>query len=205
MALKRKDKPIGRVIDNVSPGTLKQMPKHVKNSGGRNSPLLGDNGLMLEEGDNRKFMTINQELLYMDNIDLNNAEQVKERLREYFDLYAKFDVKPTVVGMAIALNGHNRQWLWGVAHDAPSNGKGVIETLPRDVTNLIKKAYFSLENSWETYMQNGKINPVAGIFLGKNNFAYKDQTEHIVTPNTGQDEINTEEIKQRYLSDKSDT
>lgn len=205
MALKKKLKAEGRVKDNISPTTLKQMPKHVKNSGGRNSPLIGDNGLMLEEGDNRKFMTINQELLYMDNIDLNDAEQVKARLAEYFELYARFDVKPTVVGMAIALNGHNRQWLWGVTHDAPPSGSGKLENLPPAITNLIKKAYFSLENSWETYMQNGKINPVAGIFLGKNNFAYKDQTEHIVTPNTGQDEINTEEIKQRYLSDKSDT
>ena len=43
MALKRKDKPIGLVKDNISPSALRQMPKHVKNGGGRNSPLIGDN------------------------------------------------------------------------------------------------------------------------------------------------------------------
>ena len=32
-------------------------------------------------------------------------------------------------------------------------------------------------------MQNGKVNPVSGIFLGKNNFGYKDQQEYVVTPN----------------------
>ena len=37
---------------------------------------------------------------------------------------------------------------------------------------------------WEQIMQNGKINPASGIFLGKNNFGYKDQTEHVLTPNT---------------------
>ena len=202
MGIKRKDKPIGLVKDNISPSALKQMPKHVKNGGGRNSPLIGDNGLQLEEGDNRRFMTINQELLYMENIDLNDVDQVKKRLAEYFELYARFDVKPTVVGMAIALNGHDRQWLWAVAHNAPVGGAGNREKLPTLVSDCIKKAYNMLENSWETYMQNGKINPVAGIFLGKNNFAYKDQTEHIVTPNTGE-QINTEEIKQRYITGDS--
>ena len=33
-------------------------------------------------------------------------------------------------------------------------------------------------------MQNGKINPVSGIFLGKNNFGYQDKQEHVITPNT---------------------
>ena len=32
-------------------------------------------------------------------------------------------------------------------------------------------------------MQNGKITPVSGIFLGKNNFGYKDQQEYVLTPN----------------------
>lgn len=33
-------------------------------------------------------------------------------------------------------------------------------------------------------MQNGKINPVSGIFLLKNaNLGYRDQTDIVVTPN----------------------
>ena len=32
-------------------------------------------------------------------------------------------------------------------------------------------------------MQNGKINPVSGIFLLKNNFGYQDKQEVVVTPN----------------------
>ena len=57
---------------------------------------------------------------------------------------------------------------------------------------------------WENYMQNGKINPVAGIFLGKNNFGYQDKSEYILTPNTRDDsDYSAEEIKQRYLPDNS--
>ena len=33
-------------------------------------------------------------------------------------------------------------------------------------------------------MQNGKINPVSGIFLGKNNFGYQDKQDLVITPNT---------------------
>ena len=29
-------------------------------------------------------------------------------------------------------------------------------------------------------MNNSKINPVAGIFLMKNNMGYKDQTDHVI-------------------------
>ena len=30
-------------------------------------------------------------------------------------------------------------------------------------------------------LSTGKINPVAAIFLMKNNFGYKDQTDHVLT------------------------
>lgn len=32
-------------------------------------------------------------------------------------------------------------------------------------------------------MQNGKVNPASGIFLGKNMFGYKDVQDVVVTPN----------------------
>ena len=40
-----------------------------------------------------------------------------------------------------------------------------------------------MEFMWENMMQNGKINPVSGIFLGKNNFGYQDKQEYVLTPN----------------------
>jgi hypothetical protein len=69
----------------------------------------------------------------------------------------------------------------------------------------IKKAYKLMENMWENYMQNGKINPVSGIFLGKNNFGYQDKTEYVVTPNTNSDnDYNAEDIRKRYAIDSAD-
>jgi hypothetical protein len=56
-----------------------------------------------------------------------------------------------------------------------------------------------LEALWEDYMQNGKINPVSGIFLGKNNFGYSDKQEYVLTPNTGEiEQRNVAEIEAKY-------
>ena len=49
--------------------------------------------------------------------------------------------------------------------------------------DLIKKAIDILEELWVDYMQNGKVNPASGIFLGKNMFGYKDQQDLVITPN----------------------
>ena len=49
-------------------------------------------------------------------------------------------------------------------------------------------------------MQNGKINPVSGIFLMKNNMGYQDKQEVVLTPNTQLGDSTTpEELQQKYL------
>lgn len=200
------------IKETVSPSTLetKETVAEVKETApvkkkkgkprGGNSPVIGNNGLNLEEGDNAKFLSVNIALMNMPSIDMENVSEVEQRLSDYFTLYAEADMKPTVAGMAIALNGHNRKWLWSVTHDAPLGGRGNECTLPPAVTLTIKKAYFLLENLWENYMQNGKVNPVAGIFLGKNNYGYQDKTEYVLTPNQQTDnDYSADEIRQRYI------
>lgn len=180
--------------------------KPVKKKGkprGGNNWLKPENMLSLEDGDNTKFMTVQMALLNLPDIDMENPEEVQNRLNEYFALYAQYDMKPTVAGMAIALNGHNRQWLYAVTHDAAGGGAGYKIALPPSVAVLIKKAYFLLENLWETYMNSGKVNPVAGIFLGKNNYGYQDKTEYVLTPNQQSDnDYSADEIRERYIMEE---
>ena len=169
---------------------------------GGNSPVIGMNGYDLEPGDNTKFLQLNMELFNMPSIDLHDEEAVAKRLDEYFALYAKYDTKPTVAGMAMAL-GMDRRTLWAIRNDQPTGGAGYKSALPPEVAYLIKKSYLLMENLWENYMQNGKINPVSGIFLGKNNFGYQDKTEYVVTPNVQQDNYDPDSIRQRYLIDSA--
>lgn len=182
--------------------TKEEKPKEKKKKGkprGGNSPCIGLNGYKLQEGDNTKFLQVNITLMNMENIDLHNVGEVSQRLNDYFTLYAENDMKPTVAGMAMAL-GMNRRTLWAIANDATTGGAGYKTALPREVADLIKKAYNIMENLWESYMNSGKMNPVTGIFLGKNNFGYQDKTEYVLTPNTDQDnDYDSQSIRDRYL------
>ncbi len=174
---------------------------------GGNSPVIGLNGYNLEPGDNTKILNVNVQLFNMEKIDLHDEMAVTERLTEYFNLYGEQDMKPTVAGMAMAL-GMTRQTLWAITHDAPVSGKGNMTALPSSSTDLIKKAYFILENMWETYMNSGKINPMAGVFLGVNNYSYRDVKQVDVAPvvRPSQDsDYDADSIRQRYLIDDKST
>lgn len=130
--------------------------------------------LEVESGDNAKYLRHALATKNMPPIDVSDINQVSDRLEWYFNHCAEDDMKPTVTGFCNSL-GISRQtllnWKTGV-HRADSHQA------------VILKAYGLLEELWEHYMQNGKMNPVSAIFLAKNNFGYKDQQDVVVTPNT---------------------
>jgi hypothetical protein len=80
----------------------------------------------------------------------------------------------TAIGLAIGLD---RRRMWEIR----SGTQNV--SIPQECKDIINSVYDSLEALWESYMINGKINPVSGIFLGKNNFGYQDRQEYVLTPN----------------------
>ena len=147
----------------------------------------------VEDGDNANFLSVSMKLFNLPKVDLHNPDEVEDRLNQYFQIYYEADLKPTVAGMAMAL-GIDRRRLWEISNEVVDRNQD-LPTLTRD---LVKKAYFILENQWESYMQQGKINPVSGIFLGKNNFGYRDQQEMVLTPNTNNEpDYDVEAIKKR--------
>ena len=175
--------------------------KPVKEKGKpRGKPVQDSLAPITDPGDNSKYLAVSMELMNLPDIDLHNREQVQNRLNEYFQIHADNDMKPTVAGMGMAL-GLDRRRLWEIRTDVPDRN----QDLPTSTRDLIKKAYKLMENLWENYMQNGKINPVSGIFLGKNNFGYQDKTEYVVTPNTNSDsDYSTEDIRKRYAIDSQE-
>ena len=164
----------------------------------RGKPVQESLAPITEPGDNAKYLNVSMQLMRLPDIDMKDPNQVAERLSEYFRIQEEADLKPTVAGLGLALNGMDRRRLWEIRTDVPDRN----QDLPTSTRDLIKKAYKLMENLWENYMQNGKINPVSGIFLGKNNFGYQDKTEYVVTPNVNNDsDYSAEDIRARYLTD----
>ena len=165
---------------------------------GGNSPMIGENGYLLEEGDNNKFTSMGLWLMNLPKIDVHDPEAVEQRLNDYFGYMASQDAKPTVAGMAMAL-GMDRRRLWEIKTGVQTTNRW-IEDLPNEVKDSIKKAYSLMEYLWENYMVNGKINPVTGIFLGKNNFGYQDKQEMVLTPNTqNESDFSEDDLRKRYM------
>ena len=151
-----------------------------------------------EPGDNKKYLLVSMELASLPKVDLHDPDAVQARLNDYFSIQAENDLKPTVAGMGLAL-GLDRRRLWEIRSGAPRGGSSQYD-LPAETVDSIKRAYVIMENLWENYMQNGKINPVSGIFLGKNNYGYQDKTEYVVTPNCPLgDTKDTKELEERYI------
>ena len=179
--------------DIVDQGTEIVKKKKGKPRGGNN--WLTDAALNVEDGDNAKYIRLGLEIMNLPTVDLHDSDAVQERLGEYFTIYARYDTKPTVAGMAMAL-GVNRQRLWEIRSDVPDRN----QALPQATRDSIKKAYSFMEQLWENYMQNGKINPVSGIFLGKNHYGMVDKQEYVVTPNVQQEaDFDEKDIRKRYL------
>ena len=177
--------------DDVVTEAVKKKPR-----GGNN--FLTDAALNVEKGDNTKYVMLGMKLFNLPTIDLHDPKQVNDRLNEFFQIHAEADMKPTVSGMGMAL-GLDRRRLWEI-----KTGNAKAMNLPTMTSDSIKRAYEYMEILWENYMQNGKINPVSGIFLGKNNFGYQDRTEYVVTPNVQNDsDYSADDIKKRYLPDSA--
>ena len=165
--------------------------KAVKVKQKRNRPDLAKFGEEnCEPGDNARYLRYALAAWDLPPVDISDEKQVEKRIGEYFSFCADNDKKPNMVGMA--------NWL-GVSRETLNSWKrGDYRTQTHSA--VIKKACGVLEDLWQEYMQNGKINPASGIFLGKNMFGYRDQQEVVVTPNQplGEAESNPQ-LAEKYV------
>lgn len=135
-----------------------------------NLPINSEDNMLTVKGDNSRYLRHVMASWDLPPIDISDPKQVEDRIKWYFNHCAEDDMKPTVNGMCNAL---------GVHRDTVCNWKnGDVRAATHQP--IIAEAYKRIEEMWENYMMNGKINPVAGIFLGKVMFGYRDQQEIVV-------------------------
>lgn len=139
----------------------------------RNRPDLANFGAEnVEPGDNTRYLRFARLPFSLPPIDISDEKQVEQRINDYFLACEQNDMKPNMVGMA--------NWLGVDRTTLTSWKRGEYRTVTH--SPLINKAIGMLEELWVDYMQNGKVNPASGIFLGKNLFGYRDQQDVIITP-----------------------
>lgn len=145
-----------------------------------------------EPGDNTKYINFAMVLMSLPDIDLDSPQAVNDRVCEYFTLCADNDMKPSVAALALSLHiERNTLWKWA---------NGETKSKNSEIVHTIKRAYQVLDALMNDYMQNGKINPVSGIFLMKNNMGYKDEQKIELKPESPLGNMgNPEEINRRYI------
>lgn len=175
---KQSDMPVADPVNQADTVPVKKRGRPVgsKNKIKTSRP---DSTVQAEPGDNTKFILHDMKLFNLPEIDVNNPASVSERINRYFAICSEDDIKPSIESLALSF-GVNRitlfNWITG-----KSNRIQTPECL-----NTLKRAYDFINSYYAHMMNNGKINPVAGIFLMKNNMGYKDTTDYVITPNTEQ-------------------
>ena len=151
----------------------------------------------VQPGDNSRALAVIMQFNNLPVIDLHDSNAVRDRINLYMQMCYENDYKPTVSSLAAVL-GFDRRSL----HAIVNGDNARWQSLPTLSVDLIKKAYSSMEQLWENYMQNGKINPVSAIFLAKNNFNYVDKVEHVVEARAT---LSEDEMENRYLATLQDS
>ena len=162
------------------------------------NPAMTGDAITIDPGTQHNLMQQSIALATMKDIDLHDVEQVQNRIVEYFEMIDRNGNRPTVTGLCLALNNISRFQLYEIVSGNYRRNNPPYH-IPEEVSHIIKKAYRTIEELWENYMQTGKINPVSGIFLGKNHFGYQDKQDIVVTPQAPEGEYDAKQIADRYL------
>ena len=146
---------------------------------------------MTKKGDNAKFLRNALASYNLPAIDIGDAEQVADRIDWYFNHCLENDCKPGIAGLCNAL---------GITRMTFFNWQSKVTRDRKEHHELAVRAKCILEELYEQYMMNGKINPVTGIFLMKNNFeGYYDRQDVVLTPgNPLEPQKNEAELKRLY-------
>ncbi len=162
---------------------------------GLTASTLGDNSDLGNADDNTRRITFVTELARLPRIDTKDAAALELRLAEYLAICERHGMKVGNQAMCMALGvgvEDLKRWSNGVA-PTPS------------IMEFAKKARSICSAFRESYMQDGKVNPVTGIFWQKNYDGLRDQQEHVVIPtNPLGEQPDPVRLQQKYLDSLPD-
>ena len=143
-------------------------PKH-------NPVVDGNNPRNVDAEANHWSIELGKRLMHMEPPDYSDPDAIIERFEEYLAICDELHMRPLMQGTAMAL-GMNREMFSGIVHGRYTKWKNIT---PESI-HAMQKCHDFLQLNWENQLSTEKGNPVKWIFLGKNHFGYRDQSERVV-------------------------
>ncbi|MBO5032411.1 MAG: hypothetical protein J6D08_11090 [Lachnospiraceae bacterium] len=173
-----------------TPGAKDTKPRQSKPTGEARG-ITADQNPDLEQGYNTRRIQFMMAIMPSEPLDYNDVAEMERRFNRYLQLCAEWDMK---VGnqAAYAAIGIDKGIAWEWENRSLGNPTR---------TDFIKKVRQICALYREGLMEDGKVNPVTGIFWQKNYDGMKDQQEVVLTPNTSPlgEQADAEALKQKYL------
>lgn len=158
-----------------------------------NSPVIQDQQNLenLPEGYNSRRIAFMMDILPTEPLDSNDVDEMERRFQRYLQKCAEWDMK---VGNQAAYAAI------GIDKDDVYNWVARISTNPKR-GEFVKKVQKICALYREGLMEDGKVNPVTGIFWQKNYDGLRDQQEVVLTPNQSPlgEQKDAESLRQKYL------
>lgn len=154
------------------------------------SPIIQDQKKEMPPGYNSKMVKFIMDITPTEPLDYHDVDEMERRFLRYLQLCAEQDVKVGNLGAYLAIGITKRQaYEWENARKSDPRRSSFIQKV-RQICGYYR----------EGLMQDGKVNPVTGIFWQKNYDGLRDQTEMVITPNNPLgDSKDVETLKQKYL------
>lgn len=149
------------------------------------------NGMIKKNIAARPYIRKSHSFVQLEPINIADVEQVKKRMNWYLKECLMVGKNPTITGFCNILGISRRTFYrWEAGIDRGREH----QLLATKYKNLLCAIL-------EEEMLDGKINPIVGIFLLKNNFGYKDKQEYSVSPNPNTNTVCAENIQQYYIDE----
>lgn len=160
-----------------------------------NSPITQAQKAEMPEGYNAKVTAFMMEIMPKEPLDTQDVAEMERRFMNYVQKCSEWDMKVgnQAAYMAIGIT-KEQAWEW----------ENVVKGNPVR-SDFVKKVRQFCGVFREGLMQDGKVNPVTGIFWQKNYDGMKDQTEMVLTPNNPLGEQkDMKALEQKYLESAYD-
>lgn len=145
----------------------------------KNPLLMANDPTNVDPKANSQVIRFMKAAMAIEEPDLSDPEDIERHFFDFLGVCDENEIVP-MVGSYAASMGMRRQELTGILSGDPHfNYCWKKYGLTPESVGAIQKSYDFLKISWESALMTDKGNPVKWIFLGKNYFGMKDQSEKV--------------------------